>query len=139
MAKKLLNSEFGKKESNIEEKVKKAEVSASEVKEEVVVEKPVTMQDVLATAPKELRGAIADAMREREEQRNTLIAAINGCDKVKFCAKFLDKTETKELKAIASLVDAAKKEKVAVSNVDYSMQSGIEAADKKRCGAPSLF
>jgi len=141
MAERLLKSEFAKKETKMEEKKDKAEVQACNVVEakEVKPQAPVTMQDVLATAPEEFRGAIADAMREREEQRKALVVAINGYEKVKFCPNFLEKTETKELKAIASLVDEASKEKAVERKVDYSLQAGAEVSDKKRCEAPSLF
>ena len=135
MAERLLKSEFAKKETKMEEKSVKVEVKACEEVKKEEPNIPVTMQDVLATAPKELRGAIADAMREREEQRS----AINACDKVKFCSKFLERTETKELKAIASLVDEASKEKAVERKVDYSLQAGMEVSEKKRCVAPSLF
>jgi len=141
MANRLLKSEFAKKETKMEEKKDKAEVNACNVVEakEEKPQAPVTMQDVLATAPEELRGAIADAMREREEQRSALVVAINGYEKVKFCPNFLEKTETKELKAIASLVGEAIKEKAVERKVDYSLQAGMEVSDKKRCEAPSLF
>ena len=139
-AERLLESEFTKKEKKMDKDKVKVEVNACKpapAKEEAKA--PVTMNDVLATAPKELRGAIADAMREREEQRKSLVTAIDGYEKVSFCPDFLEKIETKELKAIASLVSEASKEKAVETKVDYSLKSGVEMSDKKRCSAPSLF
>jgi hypothetical protein len=138
MAESLLNSEFGKKETKMEEKVEQVSIKACEKK----VDKVVTMEDVLDSAPEDIRGAIQDAMVEREEQRKSLISAINACDKASFCPKFLAGAATKDLREISSLVEASKeekKEKVVVSNVDYSLRPGMEVSDKKRCEAPSLF
>ena len=134
MAERLLNSEFGKKETKMEEKVVKVEVPC-----EKKAEKAVTMSDVLANAPDDLKVVLEDAMRERDEQRNSLVSAIDAYDKLSFCPNFLASTDTKELKTIAALVEAATQEKVVVSNVDYSLKSGMEVSDKKRCSAPSLF
>lgn len=137
----ILISENGhtEKETKMEKESVKVEVKACDDARKKETKEAVTMNDVLATAPKELRGAIADAMREREEQRKSLVSAINGYEKVDFCPNFLDKIDTKELKAIASLVAEASKEKVVERKVDYSLQSGIEVQNKQRCEAPSIF
>ena len=138
MAERLLKSEFGKKETKMEEKIEQVVVEACNKK----VDKAVTMEDVLASAPEDIKGAIQDAMIEREEQRKALITAINSYGKTSFCPRFLSGAATKDLRGISELVDAAKeekKEKAVVSSVDYSLKPGMEVSDKKRCEAPSLF
>lgn len=140
MAERLLKSEFGKKETKMEEKVLETTEASGCAEEKVQEMKPVTMQEFLDNAPEELRGTIADAMREREEQRGVLIKAINAYEDVNFCTKFLAMASTGDLKGIATIVEAAskKEEKVAVAAVDYSLQSSVETETEKRCDAPAL-
>jgi len=126
-ARDLLEKEFGMGERETKQ-IAKNESAVENIESNTITNKKsqVTLEEYLNNAPDDIKGALVDAVRERNLQRDKLINFISAYDEVKFSDGFLASSDTNVLKGIACLIDKiqnANETRVnAENNVDFSLK-----------------